>query len=211
MTTLLLQLVGTMQSWGTHSRYTIRDTGTEPSRSGVVGLLAAALGRPRSADISDLAALTMGVRVDRPGTVDVDYQTVQDIIAADGSPGRSAVTRRYYLADAAFLVGLAGEATLLRHLHAALHSPVWLIGLGRRSYTPSRPIWLRDGLVETDLISALRIYPRLVAGPAMVRYVVDADTVPATGVGAVHTVNDVPVSYATHTMTARRTVTYYAP
>jgi len=47
----------------------------EPSKSGVVGLLCAALGRPRAADGSDLAALRMGVRVDREGVLKVDYQT----------------------------------------------------------------------------------------------------------------------------------------
>jgi len=75
MTTLLLRLAGPMQSWGTQSRFDHRDTGLEPSKSGVVGLLCAALGRPRAADGSDLAALRMGVRVDREGVLKVDYQT----------------------------------------------------------------------------------------------------------------------------------------
>ncbi len=44
MSTLLLRLAGPMQSWGTQSRFTERDTGREPSKSGVVGLLAAAVG-----------------------------------------------------------------------------------------------------------------------------------------------------------------------
>ena len=45
MMTLLLRLAGPMQSWGTASKFRERDTGREPSKSGVVGLLAAALGR----------------------------------------------------------------------------------------------------------------------------------------------------------------------
>ena len=44
MPTLLLRLVGPMQSWGTTSRFDQRDTGKEPSKSGIVGLLAAAMG-----------------------------------------------------------------------------------------------------------------------------------------------------------------------
>src|SRR3990172_4719032 len=47
MPTLLLRLVGPMQSWGTTSRFDQRDTGKEPSKSGVIGLLAAALGIDR--------------------------------------------------------------------------------------------------------------------------------------------------------------------
>ena len=37
MNTLLLRLAGPMQSWGTQSRFFTRDTGLEPSKSGVIG------------------------------------------------------------------------------------------------------------------------------------------------------------------------------
>ena len=43
MSTLLLRLAGPMQSWGTDSKFDIRRTGREPSKSGVIGLVAAAL------------------------------------------------------------------------------------------------------------------------------------------------------------------------
>ena len=39
MSTLLLRLAGPMQSWGVQSRFSVRDTGLEPSKSGVIGLL----------------------------------------------------------------------------------------------------------------------------------------------------------------------------
>ena len=56
-----------MQSWGTKSQFASRDTAMEPTKSGVVGLLAAALGVPREEDddIQRLARMRMGVRVDR--------------------------------------------------------------------------------------------------------------------------------------------------
>ncbi len=60
-----------MQSWGTRSRFDYRDTWPYPTKSGVVGLLAAALGPDRNEDVSDLAALRMGVRVDRKGALKV--------------------------------------------------------------------------------------------------------------------------------------------
>ena len=68
MPTLLLRLVGPMQSWGTTSRFDERDTGKEPSKSGVIGLLAAALGIDREnwVDLAPLTRLRMGVRHDRP-------------------------------------------------------------------------------------------------------------------------------------------------
>ena len=84
MSVLLMRLSGPMQAWGVQSRFGVRDTTREPSKSGVVGLLAAALGRPRYAAIDDLAALRMGVRVDREGTLLRDYHTAQEVYRAKG-------------------------------------------------------------------------------------------------------------------------------
>jgi CRISPR system Cascade subunit CasD len=77
MPTLLLRLVGPMQSWGTTSHFDQRDTGKEPSKSGVVGLLASALGIDREnwTDLEPYTRLYMGVRHDRPGVPKRDYQT----------------------------------------------------------------------------------------------------------------------------------------
>ena len=47
MTTLLLRCIGPLQSWDTQSRFDVRTTGREPSKSGIIGLICAALGRPR--------------------------------------------------------------------------------------------------------------------------------------------------------------------
>ncbi|MEZ4540218.1 MAG: type I-E CRISPR-associated protein Cas5/CasD, partial [Chloroflexota bacterium] len=69
MVTLLLQCVAPLQAWGTQSNFSVRDTGREPSKSGIVGLLCAALGRPRAEPVADLAGLRMGVRVDREGQI----------------------------------------------------------------------------------------------------------------------------------------------
>lgn len=80
MNTLLLRLEGPMQSWGVQSRFGMRDTESEPSKSGVIGLLCAALGLPRSANLENLVALRMGVRVDREGKISVDYQTAQNVL-----------------------------------------------------------------------------------------------------------------------------------
>lgn len=44
MATLLLRLAAPLQSWGSDSKFETRKTGREPTKSGVVGLLAAALG-----------------------------------------------------------------------------------------------------------------------------------------------------------------------
>lgn len=169
MPTLLLRLQGPIQSWGTTSRFDERDTQLEPSKSGVLGLICAALGRDRSEPVDDLAALVMGVRVDREGTPLRDYQTATGVLIATGKVdlGRTVVSPRYYLADAAFLVGLAGEdRTLLERIHTALQYPHWPLFLGRKGCLPSPPVYLPDGLQDTNLLPALSGYPELVNQPA---------------------------------------------
>ena len=163
MPTLLLRLAGAMQSWGTTSRFDQRDTGKEPSKSGVVGLLAAALGIDREnwSDLKPLTRLSMGVRHDRPGIPKRDYQTAQQIISADRSKiHETAVTTRDYLADAVFLVGLEGaDRSLMEQLHAALRDPVWPLALGRKSYVPSESIWIENGVRDAPLRDVLTRWP----------------------------------------------------
>lgn len=168
MPTLLLRLVGPMQSWGTSSRFDQRDTGKEPSKSGVLGLLAAALGidGENRTDLEPLTRLAMGVRHDRPGVPKRDYQTAgcaesDTVIKADGTQSKDGVvSQRFYLADAAFLVGLECEdRDLLERIHAALRDPVWLLALGRKSYVPSEPIWIENGVKDVPLRDALARWP----------------------------------------------------
>lgn len=166
MNVLLLRLSAPMQSWGVQSRFSIRDTGQEPSKSGVVGLLCAALGRARGEPVDDLAALRMGVRVDQEGSVAYDYQTAMDVLRASGGTKPTETSRRYYLADARFLVGLAGEdLELLTRLHDALRDPQWPLYLGRKAFVPGEPVWLRDGLrPDETLLQVLTEYPWLGPG-----------------------------------------------
>jgi CRISPR system Cascade subunit CasD len=140
MSTLLFRLAGPMQSWGTQSRFMDRDTGLEPSKSGVIGLCCAALGRPRTAPIEDLVALKMGVRVDQQGEMREDFHTAMEVYKADGKKPDTVVSHRHYLADAIFLVGLEGDEALLVKLNAALLRPKWQICLGRKSCVPTLPI-----------------------------------------------------------------------
>jgi len=169
MSTLLLRLAGPMQSWGTTSRFDQRDTGKEPSKSGVIGLLAAALGinRENWSRLMPLTGLSLGVRHDRPGSPKRDYQTAgcaatDKIIKADGSQAKDGgvVSDRFYLADAAFLVGLeGGDRALLAQCHDALRDPVWPLALGRKSYVPSEPIWIENGVQDVPLRDALARWP----------------------------------------------------
>ncbi|MCL7462696.1 type I-E CRISPR-associated protein Cas5/CasD [Pseudomonas sp. NW5] len=168
MATLLLRLQGPMQSWGTTSRFDERDTQLEPSKSGVLGLVCAALGRDRSEPVDDLAALRMGVRIDREGVLMRDYQTATGVLIASGKPdhNRTVVSPRYYLSDAVFLVGLEGERRLLAQIQQALLTPHWPLALGRKAFVPGQPVALVDALQEADLRSALLGWPSLLDKPA---------------------------------------------
>jgi len=205
MSVLLLRLCAPMQAWGIQSRFSVRDTAREPSKSGVIGLLAAALGRPRDAQIDDLAALRMGVRVDREGTLLRDYHTAQEVYRAKGGTKPTELSTRDYLGDACFLVGLEGERPLLTTLHTALRNPVWALFLGRRAFPPGEPIWLADGLCEGDLREALEGYPWLRGEPKtfpLVRMVIEDRT------GA-EVRPDQPLSFSPRRFASRRVLHEY--
>lgn len=166
MPTLLLRLAAPMQSWGTTSRFDERDSQLEPSKSGVLGLVCAALGRDRAEPVDDLARLKMGVRADREGLLMRDYQTATGVVSAAGKVDldRTVISPRYYLADAAFLVGLEGDdRRLLERIHAAFRAPHWPLALGRKSFLPSEPVWLEGAIREQGLREALLAWPRIAA------------------------------------------------
>ena len=148
MSTLLLRLAAPLQAWGTDSKFEVRRTNREPSKSGVIGLLAAALGLRRDADLSELSALRFGVRVDRNGEVIKDFHMAK-------AEKTSYLTYRYYLSDAIFLVGLESEdRSFLEQIERALRNPCFPLFLGRRSCPPTLPLVL--GIREEALETALR-------------------------------------------------------
>ncbi len=138
MTTLVLKLAGPMQSWGTDSRFAFRHTRTHPSKSGVIGLLAAALGRRRSDPLEDLLELRFGVRHDQPGRILRDFQTAASLDRSRILP----LTQRYYLSDAAFVAAIEGPDDVVANLADALTHPKFPLYLGRRSCPPASPVFL---------------------------------------------------------------------
>jgi len=167
MHALLMLLAGPMQSWGHRSRFDDRDTGLEPTRSGVIGLICAGMGIPRDGDLSRFDHLRMGVRIDAPGQPGVDYHTAMRVVRADGRLDRdtsknTVTSHRHYLSDARFLVGLeSDDLQLLRNIEAALRNPRWPLFLGRKSFVPSLPVHLPGSSVRenTGLEEALESLP----------------------------------------------------
>jgi CRISPR system Cascade subunit CasD len=153
MGTLLLRLAAPLQAWGESSKFETRRTESMPTKSGVVGLLSAALGRGRDVPPDDLNALHFGVRVDQEGSILVDFHVAK-------SEKDSYLTYRHYLQDAIFLVGLeSSREEFLQELDDALRAPAFPLFLGRRSCPPTLPITL--GIRPLGLVEALRQEPLL--------------------------------------------------
>lgn len=159
-TFLVLKLQGVMQAWGGHTYEDFRHTELIPTRSALLGLLAACLGIDRN-DSDRLEALAasvlIAVRMDREPLRITDFHTVMEARKVDGKPNKfPVVSRREYLCDAEYTVSLeiredaAYDADALRQ---ALEKPVYTPFLGRRSCPISRP--LLEGIVEaTDFEAA---------------------------------------------------------
>lgn len=170
MGVLLLKLAGPLQSWGADSRFVERKTRHEPTKSGVVGILASALGRRREDSIDDLASLKMAVRIDQEGHYESDFQTAHPrrystkeerwtfAKKANGTMESLPLSRRYYLSDAVFVVAIGVEDERLQELANALLHPCFPLYLGRRACPPSEKLLLgcRPG---AELMNALSVEP----------------------------------------------------
>jgi len=192
MDVLYLRLEGPLQAWGDDAQWTVRRTRAEPSKSGILGLVAAASGwglDDEGDDRVDALAqqVRMAVRVDQAGTLLRDYHTVTGTFRqADGKyREKTELSDRYYLADARFLVALTGPASTLDQVEQALETPVWPLFLGRKSCPPCAPpapaLPGRSSRgVSADLKAALEAHPWLPpAGAANARRAAPADSLRA--------------------------------
>lgn len=162
MSVLLLQLAGPLQSWGDSSRFVRRETRNEPTKSGVIGMLASAQGRNREDSIEDLLGLSFGVRIEQRGRIIRDLQTEKSMTRKRNSnrfDKEMPLTYRYYLSDARFLVALGAKRELLETLDQAIHTPKWPLFLGRRSCPPDYPLSLGIHDEYADVRQALDSEP----------------------------------------------------
>lgn len=155
---LLLKISPPLQSWGVASKfYQTRSTSRAPSKSGVIGMICAAFGWPRTHDLSRLRAVRMGVRIDEPGRLEMDYHTAASHPERDGGAkglSTTKVTKRWYLTDAAFVVGLeSGDEAFLGEIRDALMRPRWCLYAGRKSCPVNHDLVM--GIVDSTLEEAL--------------------------------------------------------
>ncbi|MFS0885170.1 type I-E CRISPR-associated protein Cas5/CasD [Aeromicrobium sp. 179-A 4D2 NHS] len=188
--TLVLRLAAPMQAWGTTSRFADRATDMVPSKSGVIGLIMAALGAARDdhATIEMLAKTRFAVRVDSPGVIEHDLQTARN--GDDVFP----LSQRAYLADAVFVAFIefehAGDA---RAVAEALNHPIFTPYLGRKAFLPTGPLVLgvHDGPIEPLLTEVSHQGRAHYSVHVSCEVHIDADSSAYDRV-----VRDVPVSFA---------------
>jgi CRISPR system Cascade subunit CasD len=166
-----LFLDGPLQSWGFASRFDRRSTALHPTRSGVLGLVAAALGidkysegeeqRIASFESLRLTTFTLPRRSRRGDDLEMqrleDYHTVTGIRRASGKLDREATVQTYrqYLLDSRFGVLVEGSLALLKEISAALQDPKWGVWLGRKCCIPASPVLVAAPNTRTATWSAL--------------------------------------------------------
>ncbi|MFC9341538.1 type I-E CRISPR-associated protein Cas5/CasD [Streptomyces sp. NPDC057020] len=173
MNGLILRLAGPWMSFGEHAAFTHRDTLPFPTRSALIGLFAAAEGRPRQDALTPdpdtghhpYNRMVFTVRIDRPGQRHTDFHTVgggrahkEGLRTSSGTyraqNKSTLITRRVYLTDATFTVAVQDPDThRLEQLAARLEQPAYGLYLGRRSCIPDEPLLLHA--LHPDPISDL--------------------------------------------------------
>lgn len=155
MKTVLVKFAGPLQSWGSSSRFETRSTDRYPSKSAVVGLLAASFGYRRDdTRIERFNQLDFAVRVDQAGEILNDYHIAQKI-KLDGKTDQVYVTNRLYIQDAVFVVAFgSNDAGWMAEIEYALRHPYFQTFLGRRSNPLTADFFL--GTVNKDVISSLK-------------------------------------------------------
>ena len=113
----------------------------------------------------------MNVREASAKTIDIEK----------GKGVHGSISKRFYLSDACFLVGLeSDDQSLLTELHRRLCDPVWPLYLGRKAFVPGEPVWLGNGWRPDEiLMDVIRRYDWLVRReiknpPKELRVVVDS-------------------------------------
>lgn len=166
MNGFILHLQGPMMSFADTGFGQLREAGPFPSRSVVIGLIAAASGVERGSDrLLELhRELRVHVATARSGSPLVDYHTVLPVGYAEYDParlrrpgltGNPILTDRAYHLDAHFVALICGDnPAIVDEAREALREPVFAGYLGRRCCVPATPL-LPEEVVGATVIDAL--------------------------------------------------------
>lgn len=171
-------LDGPMQSWGSSSRFNRRETEAFPTKSALIGLLAAAAGIDKHAPdevekLAPFSALRLTVyRLPRAAgrlvgrlsdfhTVGGGYDARASAFdkmsiprkASGGASANAVITHRTYLNEARFIAAFEGDAEIVAAAIRHLENPVWGVWFGRKTCLPAMPLSPLEG---SDCHSAAR-------------------------------------------------------
>ncbi|MCX6543017.1 MAG: type I-E CRISPR-associated protein Cas5/CasD [Acidobacteria bacterium] len=223
---LALMLDAPLMSWGFASRFQRRSTALHPTRSGILGMICAALGVSKGSRAEEdwLArleptSLTVFAIPRRPeGCVrPLEIRRLEDYHTtgggydkkthalwiprkASGGPSDNAtLSSRQYLLDARFGVILSGLRSTLEPVGEALCNPRWGIWFGRKSCLPAAPVLRGGGVVVTSdqALVALGLADRNLAEFARVDEA-------ASFADGTDTLMDAPVNFLTREFKPRR-------
>ena len=216
MPTLSFYLDAPMQSWGASSKYQYRETNSFPTKSAIIGIIAAAMGIDKHAadESTKLVPLTdlllTVVKIGKSSTRLTDFHTIgggydkatslREKMSipqkASGAPFGTVITRRSYLTDAAFIAILEGDNTTLDQVRSALLNPKWGVWLGRKNCLPATPLTPTIAVDRSTALSEiLSVLPGLEPVPLDSCEDQEEHPVPADGV---FYQSDQPIAYGRH-------------
>jgi CRISPR system Cascade subunit CasD len=144
MKTLILKTEG-LSAYGLQTFDVHRRANHFPTRSGIIGLLAAAMGITRK-DQSSLNKLSenvvVAVQVNQAGEKMVDYHTVQNFRSPMGKiQNGTKPTYREYWCDSEHTFAISANDELIERLAEAVKSPKFTLFQGRKSCPLTRPLF----------------------------------------------------------------------
>lgn len=135
MKALTIKLKGPMQAYGNQANFKYRTIYRHPSKSAVLGMIAAALGYGHGdSRIVKLNQLSFAVRTDQIDKELTDFQIVQV------PKSSNKLTYRDYWQDAIFIAAIGGRNDQIEAIDEALHHPKFQLFLGRKSTPPAGPL-----------------------------------------------------------------------
>lgn len=144
MKTLILKTEG-MSSYGLQTFDVHRKVNHFPTRSAVIGMLAAASGinRDQQTELFALSQqLSIAVQVNQAGQKIIDYHTVQNFRSPNGKIQKGTKpTYREYWCDSAHSFAITGPEPLIDELLVDVKSPVYSLFQGRKSCPLTRPLF----------------------------------------------------------------------
>ncbi|MEQ9107533.1 MAG: type I-E CRISPR-associated protein Cas5/CasD [Limnobacter sp.] len=172
---MALWLEGPLQSWGSESLYSRRDTLNFPTLSGVMGIICSAMGRGGEereflAEFANCHWHVSSYELERADKTSIAASRLEDFHmvgsgyddnnkwqklsipkTSEGKPavgGGAKMTFRYYLENAAFGVIMSIPEERAAEIESALLSPIWSIFLGRKNCVPSEVVF--QGVYENQ-------------------------------------------------------------